>query len=192
MAAEIIPLLMCSFMPEPHTRTEIQSPHISRRVVWVLWLSAVGFAGCQEQPTRPKIVTDVKSDAAIESPSRPTTLIQFTEVAETSGVRFVFRDGSEAGNYAILESLGGGAALFDFDGDGALDIFLPGGGGFQGQDEVVGRSGALFRNLGNRTFQEVTRSAGVSSAHYYSHGVAAGDYNSDGFPDLLVTGYGGL
>src|SRR5262245_60993680 len=56
------------------------------------------------------------------------TLARFTDVAADSGVEFTYRDGQEAGHFAILESLGGGVALFDYDADGALDIFLPGGG----------------------------------------------------------------
>ena len=125
------------------------------------------------------------------------TLARFADIAQASGVQFMYRDGQEAGNYAILESLGGGAALFDYDGDGALDIFLPGGGHYGLHNEILGNPGALFRNDGARTggncaYQDVTSLAGVQQAPYYSHGAAVGDYNDDGFPDLLVTGYGGL
>jgi hypothetical protein len=137
----------------------------------------------------------------VQAKSSPTgarkTLARFADVAQASGVKFMFRDGQEAGNFAILESLGGGAALFDYDADGALDIFLPGGGHYGSHNEILGLPGALFRNDGARTqgtrsFQEVTSLAGVQQAPHYSHGAAVGDYNSDGFPDLLVTGYGGL
>lgn len=124
--------------------------------------------------------------AALES------LARFTDVAASSGVRFTYRDGQEAGHYAIVESLGGGAALFDYDGDGRLDVFLPGGGKYSEKNEILGNPGALFRNGGDRSFTDVTRLAGTGEAPHYTHGAAVGDYDNDGFPDLLVTGYGGL
>src|SRR5579864_5396801 len=57
----------------------------------------------------------------------------FRDVTETTGVEFVYRNGEEAGHLTILESLGGGVALLDYDGDGLLDIFLTGGGTFDRQ-----------------------------------------------------------
>src|SRR5262249_49184301 len=53
----------------------------------------------------------------------------FEDVTEKSGIKFVYRNGEDANHLAILESLGGGVGLIDFDGDGLLDIFLPAGGG---------------------------------------------------------------
>ncbi|HJZ56339.1 MAG TPA: hypothetical protein VKE74_15345, partial [Gemmataceae bacterium] len=74
----------------------------------------------------------------------------FEDVTAGSGVAFTYRNGEEADRYTILESLGGGVALFDYDGDGRLDIFLTGGGDFSGPDrkQIVGRPSKLYRNLG--------------------------------------------
>jgi len=182
---------MTVFMSEPRTCVDVPAARIAHGIMWVLWLCAT-IAGCRGRPSSPEAATRLPTSAVVGTASTVTTLIRFSDGTESSGVRFEYRNDSDAGHYAILESLGGGAALFDFDGDGALDIFLPGGGVFRGQSEIVGRSGTLFRNLGNRTFEDVTAAANARSAPYYSHGAACGDFNSDGFPDLLVTGYGGL
>jgi enediyne biosynthesis protein E4 len=118
----------------------------------------------------------------------------FRDVTAGSGIDFAYHNGQEANHYAILESLGGGVALLDYDGDGLLDIFVTGGGEFAGPDgkEIRGRPCRLYRNLGGWKFQDVTAAAGLSDIPFYSHGVAVADYNRDGWPDLLVTGYGRL
>lgn len=158
-------------------------------------LAGILAPGCREQgkPSGAASSTAGTSSASAEA-TRPTieTLARFIEIAESSGVRFTFRDGQEAGHYAIIESLGGGVALWDYDGDGLLDIFLPGGGKYGKNNEILGLPGALYRNAGGRSFRDVTLIAGVQESRYYSHGTAVGDYDNDGFPDLLVTGYGGL
>jgi hypothetical protein len=118
----------------------------------------------------------------------------FRDMTEASGVQFTCRNGEEADNFTILETLGGGVALIDYDGDGLLDIFLPGGGYFDGPDkkQIKGHSCKLYRNLGNFRFQDVTREAGLDIPWFYTHGCAVADYDRDGWPDLLVTGYGRL
>src|SRR5262249_25254179 len=109
---------------------------------------------------------------------------------------FTHRNGEEAGHLAILESLGGGIALIDYDGDGLLDIFIP-GGGVAGKDkkEIVGHPCKLYRNLGKGKFKDVTREVGLDKLAggkpwFYSHGCAVADIDRDGWPDLLVTGWG--
>jgi hypothetical protein len=115
----------------------------------------------------------------------------FRDVTAGSGFEAAYRNGEEAGYYTILESLGGGVGLLDHDGDGLLDVFVPGGGYFEGQ-EVRGRPCKLFKNLGGFQFKDVTREAGLDGINFYTHGVAVADYDRDGWPDLLVTGWGRL
>ena len=116
----------------------------------------------------------------------------FADVTATSGIDFTYRNGEEAGHFAIIESVGGGVALIDFDGDGLLDIFLPGGGGYSGKT-VTGQPCKLFRNLGSFKFEDVSAKVGLDKiAFQYSHGAIAFDYDRDGWPDLLITGYNRL
>ncbi|WP_171474989.1 CRTAC1 family protein [Frigoriglobus tundricola] len=115
----------------------------------------------------------------------------FEDVTDASGIRFEYRNGEEADHYAIIETLGGGVALLDYDNDGLLDVFLGGGGHFQGTT-VLGHPGRLYRNLGNFRFQDVSEAVGLARPLQYSHGVSAFDYDNDGWVDLLVSGYSRL
>jgi len=132
-----------------------------------------------------------------EEPAGP---VLFEDITTTSGIAFEYRNGEDTANHlSILESLGGGVGLIDFDGDGLLDVFLPGGGGFEGADKksIVGRTCRMYRNLGKGKFEDVTDKVGLTKLAgnkpwFYSHGVAVGDYDRDGWPDLLVTGWGAV
>lgn len=121
------------------------------------------------------------------------TVALFHDRAAESGVDFSYRNGQEAGYYAIVESLGGGIGLLDWDCDGDLDLFLPAGGRF-GKDETIGgHPSGVFLNRGDWSFLESGAQAGTADeSKRYSHGAAVGDFNADGFPDVLVTGYGGV
>ena len=77
------------------------------------------LAGCQRGVPPP-----AGQDAPVVPPGPPF----FEEVAKSAGIDFTYRNGEEAGHFAILESQGGGVALLDYDGDGLLDIYIPGGG----------------------------------------------------------------
>jgi hypothetical protein len=112
----------------------------------------------------------------------------FRDITAASGIAFAYRNGAEAENLSILESLGGGVALLDFDGDGKLDIFLPGGGSFEGK-EIHGRPCKLYRSLGGNKFEDASTRLQIDGDWFYNHGAAVGDYDRDGWPDLLLTGW---
>jgi len=115
---------------------------------------------------------------------------RFVERAADLGVAFTHRNGDQADHSTILESLGGGVGWFDFDRDGWVDLVATGGGGFAPGERITGLATGLFRSQAGRSFTAVARSAGLVADDLYSHGVAIGDHDNDGFPDLLVTGYG--
>ena len=116
----------------------------------------------------------------------------FRNVTAQTGIDFTYHNGEEAGHYAILESLGGGVALIDYDGDGLLDIFVAGGGYYDGPEKrtIKGHGSRLYKNLGQWKFKDVTAEVGLDQPLFYTHGCAVGDYDRDGWPDLLVTGWG--
>ncbi|MCX7420263.1 MAG: CRTAC1 family protein [Planctomycetia bacterium] len=155
-------------------------------------------AGCPQSSTAPVPPTTlVGSSGGKSNGPLPDSPIRFEEVTDRSGVKFSYRNGDEAGEVAILESLGGGVGLFDYDGDGDLDLCLPGGGHHSdkkadGKREVLGWPHAIYRNDGDWHFTDVTSQAAVPMSSHYTHGAAAADFDNDGFCDVLITGFGGL
>jgi hypothetical protein len=160
---------------------------------WFLWILFLGGLVVGLTLYWQSQLVDKGDAVTSREPSLPR-LAYFHDKTPSSGVYLSYRNGEEANHHTLLESLGGGVALLDYDGDGLLDIFLVGGGYFDGPDkkQIKGCACKLYRNLGNWTFQDVTAQAGLDKIRFYTHGCAVADYNCDGWPDLLVTGYGGL
>lgn len=105
-----------------------------------------------------------------------------------SGIRWVHTAGRSAAKH-LPETSGAGCAFFDFDNDGWMDIYLVNSGKCDFYDPSPPLRNALYKNNRDGTFTDVTERAGVAGGGY-GMGVAAGDYNNDGFADLYVTQYG--
>lgn len=129
------------------------------------------------------------SSIAIQQPVATVSPIQFEEISEKAGIQF--KNGHQGRSpLNILETAGCGGALLDYDTDGRTDLLL-----------VGIRSLTLYRNIsetppnqpGSRDillkFTEVTQESGLTETGYFM-GAAVGDYDNDGLPDLLITGYG--
>ena len=109
---------------------------------------------------------------------------RFTDVTTAAGISFQHNSGAYGGKL-LPETLGSGCAFLDYDGDGWQDILLVNGTDWPGHRKQRSTL-KLYRNNRNGTFTDVTRRAGLD-VEMYGMGVAVGDFNNDGFPDILVT-----
>src|SRR6185369_5738469 len=112
---------------------------------------------------------------------------RFTDVANAAGLRLPVTYGEVSNNEYILETIGCGAAFFDYDNDGWLDIFLLSGTRRQGAPKEA--SNRLYKNNRDGTFTDVTEKAGLLRQGWAS-AVTVGDYNNDGHEDLFITYWG--
>lgn len=143
---------------------------------------AVGAIGCRNS-TGPE--SSSVNQSAVESQ------ISFREVASPwNPSPPIYDNGESAGKLAILESLGGGVGVIDFDLDGRSDLLFPGGGVLK-QESVTGLPNQLQRSSG-KEFTDVSIHSLIAPATQYTHGCAIADFNNDGFPDVLMTGYEGV
>lgn len=151
------------------------------RVLPLALLTAVGLSSQGQRP---------------EVPAKPLPG-KFVDVSSTLGVRLRYFSSHTAKHY-LPETMGAGVALFDYDNDGRLDIFLVNGAPLADptpKGSVPQKTGPqywnrLFHQKLDGTFEDVTEKAGLQGTGY-GMGVAVGDYDNDGFEDLYVTAYGG-
>jgi enediyne biosynthesis protein E4 len=123
---------------------------------------------------------------ALDKPSEPMPSpgFRFTDITSSAGLQFRHNSGAFGGKF-LPETLGSGCAFLDYDRDGWQDILLINGMDWPGHKQRRSTL-RLFRNNRNGTFTDVTARAGLD-IEMYGMGVAVGDYDNDGFPDLLVT-----
>src|SRR5437763_1876432 len=150
-----------------------------------------------EQLTRRRLLRNLSAFAAasqlhaapFSSPAVSQPHSTFEEVpASSSGITWVHTAGKSAGKH-LPETSGAGCAFLDFDNDGWMDIYLVNSGKSDFYNPPKPLRNALYHNNRDGTFTDVTEQAGVFGGGY-GMGVAVGDYNGDGFPDLYVTQFG--
>jgi len=155
------------------------------------------FAQTPPKNPEPQQAMGVSTGTAVNYSSRrtvgitdPKAAIVFEDVADkTAMANFRHRSGSPQKDY-IFETPSGGVAIIDYDGDGLPDIYFVNGATIEAlRGKEKPGPAALFHNLGNWKFEDVTDKAGVANDRW-GFGVAVGDYDNDGRPDMYVSNFG--
>ena len=149
------------------------STALFRSCLWFAIALTTLLCGCH--PRDPQSANTTTNALKSTGATAKTVPALFDDVLGGSGIDFQVKNTQSPLN--ILQTLGHGVGLIDTDGDGLLDIVCV------GPDKV-----ALYRNLGNWHFQDITASSGLRQPGYWE-GIAVGDYDNDGKPDLYLCGY---
>ena len=113
----------------------------------------------------------------------------FEDVARQAGITFT-HDNAASPEKFLVETMGSGGGWIDYNQDGLLDLYLVNSAGTSTYKPTHPLRNALYRNNGDGSFTDVTLKAGVGAEDLFGMGIAVGDYDNDGFPDLFVCGYG--
>jgi hypothetical protein len=172
-------------------------------LVWLFGVHALGVNAQQPaaSPTPQRTGKSYSSEIPTKKPPPPAPQAQspvtFTDITSLAGINFKHAPSFTSVKY-LLEAMGGGVAMFDYDNDGRLDLFFTNGASLKDpmpKTEMPDKRDAkywnrLYHQKGDGTFEDVTETAGLKG-NGYSLGVAAADYDNDRYMDLYVTGYGG-
>jgi thioredoxin-like negative regulator of GroEL len=138
--------------------------------------------------SRPSLASSSPGHSAASSPtlSSQQVAVQLVDEAVPAGLIYQYESHAR-GDLFIADTMGGGVLLLDYDADGWLDVYFVNGRPLPYDPKTQPGTNRLFRNRGDGTFEDVTAKAGVAGLGY-GMGGTIGDYDSDGFDDLFVTG----
>jgi enediyne biosynthesis protein E4 len=128
-------------------------------------------------------VAGILAGLAVMAATSPANKVQFTDVTAKAGIKFVHNAGKEGKKY-LPETIGSGAAFFDADGDGWIDILLVNGKDWTPRGRHT--TAALYRNNHDGTFTDITKGSGLD-VEMYGIGVAVADFDNDGRDDVYIT-----
>jgi len=177
-------------MPPLRSCSRLDS-HRQRGWVIVVAVAAATFAtscGADEPAVDESPAYTETTTFTTRTTSEATTNIRLTDITSDAGIDFRHATGA-FGDKWMPETMGSGVTVFDYDGDDWPDLFFVSGTGWAGHAEDRGVTSRLYRNLGDGTFRDVTRAAGLAQP-IYGMGAAAADYDADGDVDLYVTAVG--
>jgi hypothetical protein len=168
-----------------------------RRSIWIIGAAALAgglvYLGTHRRPAAAPF-----AEARVEAPQAPepaaiaVPAARFTDVTAASGIDFVHHNGAY-GEKLLPETMGGGVAVIDVANAGRADLLFVDSGGWpwkSGQPRYP--TVKLYRNDGHGHFHDATAGSGLDSVRLYGMGLAVGDFDNDGYDDIVVTGVGGI
>ena len=136
------------------------------------------------------VACDAYAQPQVKTKEQETPItVKFTDIRKPAGITFR-QDSTQTDEKYYLETMGTGVGWIDYDQDGLMDLYFVQSGPTDVYKPATPLRSALYHNNGDGTFTDATEKAGVAGEGHYGQGVAVGDFDNDGYPDLYVTGYG--
>ncbi|MGA7313818.1 MAG: CRTAC1 family protein [Silvibacterium sp.] len=154
-------------------------------LIVILAVSSHRSAGAQQAAKASEIAKAQESEKAQDAP----ITVRYTDIRKVAGINFL-QDSTQTDQKYYLETMGTGVGWIDYDQDGLMDLYFVQSAATDIYKPPHPLRSALYHNNGDGTFTDVTDKAGVGGEGHYGQGVAVGDFDNDGWPDLYVTGYG--